>query len=90
MSIKDRKNNLVISYIGMKTAVIPLAGKTVFKITLQDNVKTIKEVQVTAKKMAATTGLDIPAREFAGAVQKFDMADLDGTDCRSGHCCELG
>ena len=78
MSIKDRKNNLVISYIGMKTAVIPLAGKTVFKITLQDNVKTIKEVQVTAKKMAATTGLDIPAREFAGAVQKFDMADLDG------------
>lgn len=78
MTLKDDKSNLVISYIGYKTVTIPTAGKTVFKITLVDNTKTLKDVVVTAKKLAATTGLDIPEREFSGAVQKFDMADLDG------------
>lgn len=78
MTLKDDKSNLVISYIGYKTVTIPTAGKTVFKITLQDNTKTLKDVVVQAKKLAPTTGLEIPEREFAGAVQKFDMADLDG------------
>lgn len=78
MTLKDDKSNLVVSYMGYKTVTIPTAGKTVFKIHLEDNTKTLKDVVVTAKKMAATTGLDIPEREFAGAVQKFDMADLDG------------
>ena len=78
MTLKDNKSNLVISYMGYKTVTIPTAGKTVFKIHMEDNTKTMKEVVVGGKKMAATTGLDIPEREFSGAVQKFDMADLDG------------
>ena len=78
MTLKDDKSNLVISYMGYKTVTLSTAGKTVFKVMLQDNTKTLKDVVVQAKKMAPTTGLDIPAREFSGAVQKFDMADLDG------------
>ena len=78
MTLKDDKSNLVISYIGYKTVTIPTAGKTVFKIHMEDNAKVMQTVEIKAKKMAATTGLDIPEREFSGAVQKFDMADLDG------------
>ena len=78
MTLKDDKSNLVISYIGYKTVTIPTAGKTVFKIHMVDNAKVMQTVEIKAKKMAATTGLDIPEREFSGAVQKFDMADLDG------------
>lgn len=78
MTLKDDKSNLVISYIGYKTVTIPTAGKTVFKIHMVDNAKVMQTVEITAKKLAATTGLDIPEREFSGAVQKFDMADLDG------------
>lgn len=78
MTLKDDKSNLVISYIGYKTVTIPTVGKTVFKIRMEDNAKVMQTVEVKAKKMAPTTGLDIPAREFSGAVQKFDMADLDG------------
>ena len=78
MTLKDDKSNLVISYMGYKTVTIPTAGKTVFKIHMEDNTKTMKEVTIKGTKLAATTGLDIPEREFSGAVQKFDMADLDG------------
>lgn len=78
MTLKDDKSNLVVSYMGYKTVTVSTAGKTVFKIHMEDNTKTIKEVLVTAKKMAPTTGLDIPEREFSGAVQKFDMSELDG------------
>ncbi len=78
MTLKDDKSNLVISYMGYKTVTIPTAGKTVFKITMEDNTKQLKVVEVTAKKMAPTTGLDIPEREFAGAVQNFNMSELEG------------
>jgi len=78
MNIKDPNNTLKVSYIGYKNFTQKLGTKNVFKITLQDNTKTITEVKVTAKKKAPTTGLDIPAREYAGAVSKFDMSDVEG------------
>lgn len=78
MTLKDDKSNLVVSYIGYQTEIVPTAGKTVFKIHLKDKTQTLKDVTITAKKLAPTTGLDIPEREFSGAVQKFDMSELDG------------
>ena len=78
MNIKDPNNTLEISYIGYKKFSQKLSGKTVYKVTLQDNTRTIKEVTVQGKKNAPTTGLEIPAREYAGAVQKFSMDDVEG------------
>ena len=79
MNIKDPNNTLEISYIGYKKFSQKIgSGKSVFKVTLQDNTKTITEVTVTAKKNAPTTGLEIPAREYAGAVQNFKMDDMEG------------
>ncbi len=78
MNIKDPNNTLVITYIGYKTYTQKLGGKNVFKITLEDNTKVMKQVEITAQKKAPTTGLDIPAREYAGAVQNFKMDDMEG------------
>lgn len=78
MNIKDPNNTLVVTYIGYKTYTQKLGGKNVFKITLQDNTKVMKTVEVVGKKKAPTTGLDIPAREYAGAVQNFKMDDMEG------------
>jgi len=78
MNIKDPNNTLTISYIGYKPFVTKLGGKNVFKVTLQDNTQVMNVVDVVAKKKAPTTGLDIPAREYAGAVQKFNMEDMEG------------
>jgi len=78
MNIKDPNNTLTISYVGYKPFVTKLGGKNVYKVTLLDNTKALKTVDVVAKKSAPTTGLDIPAREYAGAVQKFNMEDMEG------------
>lgn len=79
MNIKDPNNVLEISYIGYKKFSQKIGtGKSVFKVTLQDNTKTMTEVTITGKKNAPTTGLEIPAREYAGAVQNFKMEDMEG------------
>ena len=83
MNIKDPKNTLSITFIGYKEFSQVIGGKNVFNVTLQDNTKTMKEVSVVGKKSAPTTGLEIPAREFAGAVQKFQMDDLEGLSFES-------
>jgi len=79
MNIKDPNNTLEISYIGYKKFSQKIgSGKSVFKVTLQDNTKTMTEITVVGKKNAPTTGLEIPAREYAGAVQNFKMDELEG------------
>lgn len=78
MNIKDPNNTLKVSYIGYKPHVEKVGNKNVFKITLQDNTKVMKTVDIVAKQKAPTTGLEIPAREYSGAVQKFNMEDMEG------------
>ena len=78
MNIKDPNNTLKVSYVGYKTYAQKVGSKNVFKILLQDNTKTITEVTIKGKKNAPTTGLEIPAREYAGAVSKFDMSEVEG------------
>lgn len=77
MNVKNAKNKLRFKYIGYKDQIMAI-NKTVYKITMTDNNQALKEVVVTTKKKAPTSGLDIPAREFAGAVQKFNMDDMEG------------
>ena len=78
MNIKDPNNTLIISYVGFKPFQAKIGSKSVYKVTLSDNTRTIDELVVTAKEKAPTTGLEIPAREYAGAVQKFSMDEMEG------------
>lgn len=83
MNIKDPNNTLIISFMGYKSFSQKVGSKNVFKVTLQDNVKTMEEVVVKAKQNAPTTGLEIPAREYAGVAQKFSMDDVAGLSFES-------
>ena len=83
MNIKDPNNTLIISFMGYKSFSQKVGSKNVFKVTLQDNVKNMKEVVVDAKRNAPTTGLEIPAREYAGVAQKFSMDDVAGLSFES-------
>ena len=77
MMVKNQKNKLVFHGMGYSDKTFPI-NKTVYKVNMAEAVKQMKEVQVTGKKKAATTGLDIPEREYAGAVSSMKMDDLEG------------
>ncbi len=77
MSVKNQKNKLVFHGMGYTDRTMPI-NKAVYKVNMNESVKAMEEVVITAKKKAATTGLDIPAREYAGAVSTMKMDDLEG------------
>ncbi len=77
MSVKNQKNKLVFHGMGYTDKTMAI-NKAVYKVNMNESTKALTEVVVTAKKKAATTGLDIPAREYAGAVSQMKMDDLEG------------
>ena len=77
MTIKNTKNKLRVSYVGMKTQVLSIGTRTKFNITLQDQT-TLKEVTVTAKRKFSQGGLAIPEKEVSVAAQTFNMSEVEG------------
>ena len=77
MVVKSQKNKLVFHGMGYQDKTFPI-NKTVYKVNMAEAVKMMKEAVVTAKKKSPTTGLDIPQREYAGAVSSMKMDDLEG------------
>lgn len=77
LKIKNPKNQLKISFVGLKTQVLPI-NKRVYKIMLEENVVAIKDVTVTAKKIMETSGLAIPEREVSFAAQTIDAKEFEG------------
>ncbi|MCF0199296.1 MAG: SusC/RagA family TonB-linked outer membrane protein [Bacteroidaceae bacterium] len=78
MTVKNAKNKLVFHGMGYTDKVYTPINKSVYKVNMNEATVTMKAVDVVAKKKAATTGLDIPAREYAGAVSTMKMDDLEG------------
>lgn len=77
MNVKNQKNKLVFHGMGYTDKTFPI-NKAVYKVNMTESTKTLDVVEVIAKKKAATTGLEIPAREYAGAVSSMKMDDLEG------------
>lgn len=77
LKIKNPKNKLKISFVGLKTQVLPI-NKRVYKIMLEENVVAIKDVTVTAKRIMETSGLAIPEREVSFAAQTIDAKEFEG------------
>ncbi len=77
LKIKNPKNKLKISFVGLKTQVLPI-NKRVYKIMLEENVVAIKDVTVTAKRIMETSGLAIPEREVSIAAQTIDAKEFEG------------
>ena len=77
MQIKSTKNKLVFSYVGDKTKVVNIGTQTVFKVRLEPENTTVKEVVVTSKR-TASGGLSIPKREVSVSQQTFSMENVEG------------
>ncbi len=77
MVVKNQKNKLVFHGVGYSDKVVPI-NKKIYKVTMSEASKELKEVIVAGKKLAPTSGLEIPAREYAGAVSTMSMDDLEG------------
>ncbi len=77
MVVKSQKNKLVFHGMGYTDKTFQI-NKTVYKVNMAEAVKQMKEVQIVGKKKSPTTGLDIPQREYAGAVSSMKMDDLEG------------
>ena len=78
LMVKDQKDKLRVSFMGMKTEERVIGNQKVFNIKMKDNTKVMTEVQVTAKKKTQSGGLSIPVRELAGATQTFNMDEMEG------------
>ena len=77
MQIKSTKNKLVVSYVGDKTKVLPIGNQTVFKVKLEPENTTLKEVKVVGRR-TNSGGLTIQKKEITTASQTFNMESVEG------------
>lgn len=77
LPIKSAKNKVKFSFMGYKAQVLPI-NKTVFKVTLEENTKTMKEVVKVAPKQLKTSGLAIPEREVSFSAQSLSAKEFEG------------
>ncbi|MBR4848236.1 MAG: SusC/RagA family TonB-linked outer membrane protein [Bacteroidaceae bacterium] len=77
MVVKSTSNHLEIAYIGYKTQKVEIGDRTVFDIKMvEDNV--LDAVEVVAKPVTRSGGLEILEREMSHATQKVSMDDMEG------------
>ena len=77
MVVKNTSNVLEISYIGYKTQRLEIGSRTVFNVKMvEDNI--IDEVEIVAKAVTRSNGLDILEREMTHATQKISMDEMEG------------
>ena len=77
MRVKNQKDKIRFSYVGMKTVSLPI-NRSTYKITMQ-SATTLKEVTVKSKKrVTGGNGLPIPQREVANATQTLSMKEFEG------------
>ena len=77
MVVKNTSNVLEISYVGYKTQRLEIGSRTVFNVKMVDDTM-LDEVEVVAKAVTRTGGLDILEREMTQATQKISMDEMDG------------
>lgn len=76
MTVKDPKNKIRFSYVGMKTQNLAI-DKTTYDIVME-SATTLQEVVITKKRTTQGNNLAIPEREISYAKQAVDMKNLEG------------
>src|SRR5574344_2134574 len=83
LTIKNPNDVLKVYFFGYRPWERKIGTTTVFKIELETNTRTIKEVKITGHKMTHSNGLTIPEREVSVATQKLDMDEMKGLSFES-------
>ncbi|MDR2840657.1 MAG: SusC/RagA family TonB-linked outer membrane protein [Paludibacter sp.] len=76
--ISDKKNKLVISYVGYKKYEITIGENTAIKVSLQES-SSLQEIVVSAKAKQSVGNMDIEERDISMAISRLsseDIADL--------------
>ena len=76
MKVKNAKDKLRISYVGLQTQTFKL-DKTTYDVTMA-SATTLNEVVVKSKKRANGNGLAIPENEISYAKQTIDTKEFEG------------
>lgn len=76
MKVKNPKDKIRFSYVGLKTQSLPL-DRTTYKIHMA-SATTLKEVTIKSKKRVGGPGLPIPQREVSAATQSLSMKEFEG------------
>ena len=76
MKIKNQKDKIRFSYVGLKTITLPI-NKTTYNIKMESATQ-LKEVVIKSKKRAQGNGLPIPEREISYASQTISMKEFEG------------
>ncbi len=76
MKVKNEKDKIRFSYVGLKTQVLPI-NKTTFKV-MMSSATTLKEVTIKSKKRMQGNSLPIPEREVSYATQTLSMKEFEG------------
>lgn len=76
MKVRNPKDKIRISYVGMKTLTLPI-NKTTFNLTM-NSATVLKEVTVKAKKRMQGNSLPIPEREISVSTQTISMKEFEG------------
>ena len=82
LAIKSKNNNVKFSFVSCKPVVLPINNRVRFEVKMTEST-TIKEVQVTAKKLYSDGTLSIPQREITGAIQKINTKEFEGLSVSS-------
>ena len=77
LQIKNTKNKLVVSYVGDKTRVLNIGTQTVFKVKLEPENTTLREVTIKGKR-SNSGGLMIQKKEMTVASQTMNMEQVEG------------
>ncbi len=78
MIVKNLKNKLQFHGMGYNDKTFTPIKTSPYRVNMNESTKQMKEVVIKGKKSAPTSGLDIPQREYAGAVSTMKMDDLEG------------
>lgn len=79
LSIKNAKNNLRVTYIGCKPAVMKIGAMTKFSVKLvRNDGVALKETVVKGKKRSSDETFLIGQREISQAVSTFNMQEIEG------------
>ena len=77
MKIANPKNKLVVSYVGSKTKTLTIGIQKTFKIKMEDDKTTLKEVTVKGRR-TNSGGLNIDKREITVSQQTMNMENIEG------------
>lgn len=77
MKIANPKNKLVVSYVGSKTKTLTIGTQKTFKIKMEDDKTTLKEVTVKGRR-TSSGGLNIDKREISVSQQTMNMENIEG------------